>query len=378
MNRRLTIVIAALLVVGCKASGQPVDPFFGRTTVEPPRTGSVSGKPGDLYYAGPRPATPPALPGQPATAPPGYVNGQPGTRPTTMPAVSSGAVPPAYSNNSSPNYARGATPAIDSSGAYRAGERVPPPATVPRPVATPVSTPQHNAPSAQPNSTSPPANKTTPARSLGSFGSSATFTPADASPSVPVRTLQPRAKENGSFGPTYAPFPAYAAPTPASAPSGAVPSSDRAIEITELPLPKRADANPADRGARLAAATDDGGKAVPVVYQPSLSDSSPSSQATAPATAASAAEYAYDSDYKCLHGKLEYSQADRRWKLRYIPVDGCSDAYGGSVVIANPATLSGFERGEVVEVQGQLSRQEGSSAGFAPQYEIQQIRRQAS
>ncbi|MDZ7617026.1 MAG: hypothetical protein U1E05_08480, partial [Patescibacteria group bacterium] len=45
-----------------------------------------------------------------------------------------------------------------------------------------------------------------------------------------------------------------------------------------------------------------------------------------------AGQYGFDPSYAWLRGRLEYSQVDRRWKLRYIPVDGNTDQYGGSVV----------------------------------------------
>lgn len=82
--------------------------------------------------------------------------------------------------------------------------------------------------------------------------------------------------------------------------------------------------------------------------------------------------YAYDPLYGWLRGKLEYSQRDRRWKLRYIPVDGNTDRYGGSVVLTNPQMLEGFEPGEFVEVQGALAGSVGREP-FAPGYRIERI-----
>jgi hypothetical protein len=82
--------------------------------------------------------------------------------------------------------------------------------------------------------------------------------------------------------------------------------------------------------------------------------------------------YAYDPAYTWLRGKLEYSQRDRRWKLRYIPVDGSTDQYGGSVVLTNPQKLDGFEPGEFVEVQGALAGRVGREP-FAPGYRIERI-----
>jgi hypothetical protein len=73
---------------------------------------------------------------------------------------------------------------------------------------------------------------------------------------------------------------------------------------------------------------------------------------------------------------LEYSEIDRRWKLRYIPIDGATDEFGGSVLLSNASQLSGYERGQFVEVHGTLGRaREDENRGYAPEFEIHQIRR---
>ncbi len=88
----------------------------------------------------------------------------------------------------------------------------------------------------------------------------------------------------------------------------------------------------------------------------------------------SSGHYGYDPSYAWLRGKLEYSQVDRRWKLRYIPIDGKTDQYGGSVVIANEAALAGSERGEFVAVRGRVTHTE-SQHDFAPTYEVTTLER---
>jgi len=42
MSRPMTLLVAILAIAGCKGPGTPTDPFFGRTRVEPPRTGTIS------------------------------------------------------------------------------------------------------------------------------------------------------------------------------------------------------------------------------------------------------------------------------------------------------------------------------------------------
>ncbi len=84
--------------------------------------------------------------------------------------------------------------------------------------------------------------------------------------------------------------------------------------------------------------------------------------------------YGHNPDYKQLRGKLEYSQIDRRWKLRYIPIDGRTDRYGGSVVLTDTSLLSGCERGDFIEVHGQIGRHD-PKRGFAPTYQADEVKR---
>ena len=49
MKRLFAVTFAAVTLVGCRSSGQATDPFFGRTTIEPPHTGSVLGQ-SEPYY----------------------------------------------------------------------------------------------------------------------------------------------------------------------------------------------------------------------------------------------------------------------------------------------------------------------------------------
>jgi hypothetical protein len=93
-------------------------------------------------------------------------------------------------------------------------------------------------------------------------------------------------------------------------------------------------------------------------------------------TASPRARYAHDPEYRWLRGRLEYSETARRWKLRYIPVERTTDEFGGSVVLANPSLLSGYERGQFIEVRGRLGRTpQGDDAGYAPEFEISETRR---
>ncbi len=90
---------------------------------------------------------------------------------------------------------------------------------------------------------------------------------------------------------------------------------------------------------------------------------------------ASPSLYSYDPQYGWLRGRLEYSQIDHHWKLRYIPVDGVTDQYGGSVILGNTTVLSGYERGDSVEVRGTLTSTNPDNRTFSPTFEIQTIKR---
>jgi hypothetical protein len=59
-----------------------------------------------------------------------------------------------------------------------------------------------------------------------------------------------------------------------------------------------------------------------------------------------------------------------QWKLRYIPIDGETDAYGGSVVIANPEQLEGMRPGDFVRVEGGVVDERVAGSRFAPKFEI--------
>jgi hypothetical protein len=195
-----------------------------------------------------------------------------------------------------------------------------------------------------------------------------------ASPERVVQVLQPRMKD------------AAASPQVRISPSGQtlageeprrLPTSDGAVEITDLP--------PAGRSASATRATPpgDGHNVRPVsgVEEPADSAveaavgvSAGAADRTSASEFAPRATYGYDPAYGWLRGKLEYSQIDRRWKLRYIPVDGETDKFGGSVVLPGAKALAGCERGDFIEVRGRLGPQ-ASNDGYAPTYEVAELKR---
>jgi hypothetical protein len=91
-----------------------------------------------------------------------------------------------------------------------------------------------------------------------------------------------------------------------------------------------------------------------------------------PATASAApAGFAYDPNYRWLRGKLERSRSSGQWKLRYIPIDGQTDRFGGSVVLESSEQLESLQSGEWVTAYGQVAGE--PERGFAPTYRLERI-----
>jgi hypothetical protein len=82
------------------------------------------------------------------------------------------------------------------------------------------------------------------------------------------------------------------------------------------------------------------------------------------------AQYAFAPDYSWLQGRLEHSEASGQWKLRYIPIDGTTDKYGGSVIVDNPQALGDLASGDYVRIRGELLEGERDGVTFAPVYRI--------
>ena len=85
--------------------------------------------------------------------------------------------------------------------------------------------------------------------------------------------------------------------------------------------------------------------------------------------------FGYKSDYSTLQGRLEYSASTDQWKLRYIPIDGKTDRFGGSVVLVEKDRMTDFEDGDFVTVDGELGRDGRDTVGYAPAYHLGGIRR---
>lgn len=93
-------------------------------------------------------------------------------------------------------------------------------------------------------------------------------------------------------------------------------------------------------------------------------------------SASTGGEYRHDEQYQTLYGKLEYSQASDQWKLRYIPIDGQTDRYGGSVVIDNVAAVEGHRPGAYIIAEGAITSDKANGARYSPKFAVRKARAQ--
>ena len=311
----LSLIICLLVLLpGCcgTSSNAPTNPFYGYTRVPPPATGSIHAQSADPYYQG----APNSGPGSTAPLYNQPNNGVPNTLPSNP----------------------GAT------------------MTPVNPGTTPSGTlPSRTAPYTPPNNTY-------------NYQSRAGSSRADSSSRVPHLADRSTRPTNQGIAGVRSRNPVFQAtkPRPKATPTPA--PRGRSIDIMDLPdsnrrsTPDRAAVEPKSRrnGFRLVSANDgdtDPNQVVAAVA---------SSQGNVASTLQG--RYGHDPDYRRLRGKLEHSQVDGCWKLRYIPIDGATDDYGGSVVLPDESLLSGMERGDFVEVRGKIGKRDAASQGFAPTY----------
>ena len=313
MTRRVASLILVVGLTGCAGSGGTASlDPFARTRIQPPKTGRIATPSNDPYYT--RLGMREASPESPAPS-------------SSWTAASAGPAPPTAST---PEHAPRDLRIAGS------GDQV----AIPLAARTPPEQTQGSAP-----------NEDSPPRSLAKTASAESTPPDREVKTIPIRPREP----------------AIRIPTEvsgvASRPFGDMPSERASpggvVDIAELPPPgTTSQARPVDSGIRLASATEE-------LTEGRGGDSF-----------SSASRYGYDPEYRWLRGKLEYSQIDHRWKLRYIPIDGKTDEFGGSVTFVDATSLGDCRAGEYVEVQGRLGpRPEDDRKGFAPEFEVSGIRR---
>ena len=353
MRGTLTLVLTAVVVCGCTGLASRLDPFLGPTRAAPPGTGAIAGQPGaDPYY-------------------------YPGSSPTAAGRVAMG--PGSRRGSTAPRW----NPVTDKPGAQASSPS-------PTGAAAPTGKQPETTESTKKNdkvSTIPAAAASSAAAAAGSPykpPEKALLTPGEAlatgepdGPEKIVRVIGPRPKSAGS--------PSRAAPTVAAGPP-ALGRPRRAVlpeGVTDImDLPKagssaaRGDVAPSggSDSIRLVSGEEKPSDSA-VGYATASGGSGAAKPGEAPVSFTPRNRYGYDPQYRWLKGELEYSQIDRRWKLRYIPIDGATDKFGGSVVLSDSTLLEGHKRGDFVEVRGRLGQLAPEQQGFAPSYELTNVKR---
>ncbi|REJ67773.1 MAG: hypothetical protein DWQ31_10315 [Planctomycetota bacterium] len=360
-------LLAMLLVVCCAVAcrSQPVigDPF-GRTTIPPPATGGV-----------PAAATPaPYYPQPGATTYPQPTYPQPGaTRPGNLVPVPNGTVQPQL-------------PATPQPGLPPAGQPIYP------------STPQPSFPALpQQPSTSTPAptfrqgSGIAPSRSAAPQLADATNT------QVRPVSHQPRLRPVPSFSDNDARSTGWNAvvnidadaqgepvirieenAAPASVSNAGSASSEPAEDesvFDDEPADPLAPRGSVLRSSRTSSPVTPASATIAVDAEPSTGGASvvkPPAQFR-PVAVRPPARYGHAPDYSWLKGRLEYSAARKQWKLRYLPLDGRTDEYGGSVVLDN-VDESSYAAGDFVAVRGQLGKPDPETRDFAATYRVTQMK----
>ncbi len=339
MKWPLALVSAALLAMGCRTPAPTFDPFAGRTTVPPPGTGTMAppavSQP--YYQSAPPPGVPPTTT-YPNTVPPGGSYGYPqsSVQPSspTMLASASAASPAAPRADES-RITIAETPApVTNWSPQMVTQRAADEPTIRIPADDEAA--RLALPAAQPAQSTRAVAPQTPTRAVAAAPQPVSYAQATSFTPIPQGSYVANGCE-----------PAYRV-----APQGAV-------EITQLPAHTgRSSAAPA---ASASAAPAAGFAIRPVSHEQ-------------PDFLSPVYRYGYDTDYRWIKGKLEYLQSTQQWKLRYIPIDGETDEYGGSVEIANPELMAGIEPGDYVTLHGRITR-EPDDTSFAPLYTISQAER---
>lgn len=319
----------ALVQTGCTMRPKN-DPFFGQQVVAAPATASAAGKspPGKDYY-----------PGNTGTRPGG----------TTAPSTGGGRYnPPGGFEYGSGTGGTSAT--RSSTGGFK---------------------------SIQPNSSTDAAGtSSTGASSTGasSTGSSATpfrsTTPEATAPRTGAGGAQIPAENNQDRGSVWPGARSGAARLTTDGTRTTVARLDGSSGFTEYdsgdtPPPTQTDSSLFRPSSRIRSAS----------YQEPVASSPSRYLAAAPAISPDAstdARYGYDPNYRWLKGKLEYLQASRRWKLRYVPFSRSAvDEYRGSVILADSPELESYRPGEFVTVHGAIDESAGN--GYSATYRLARI-----
>jgi hypothetical protein len=316
MNRRLALLLAAAMVWGCRTPTPTFDPFQGPPRIPPPGTGQVGQVTpnGGGYYADQQPAAS-------AAAPPRYVP-RDGSYQFRSGAVDRGV--------------RGQGSGIREENTSDSG----------------VATADYE------------QDVTESGLEQGSVRQAANWEQEGSERpryDARIRVVEPATKVR------------EAAPADDLREPGRFEPEGPVTEISDLPQERTA----SQPRATIRAASDRATRSTPAGEQPPASPSrfASTTRSTASAQNTTRQRYGYDPQYRSLQGRLEFSESEDRWKLRYIPIDGQTDKHGGSVILSPSPELDGFEPGEFVTVEGEVGKRDPRSRGFAPDYQVQRITR---
>lgn len=180
-------------------------------------------------------------------------------------------------------------------------------------------------------------------------------TPGTPPPATSPSVAQPVAANTTAAAPQHATPPQPPAASPA--PTSVKPPAATPIDPT-APL-QWASGNPSPTAAATAQAKTVTGQNVTVRREPV--------QQNPPRIA----RFGHAKDYTRLRGQLEYSAQDRVWKIRYIPIHGQQDAYGGQFILSDRSKLEAFQVGDYVTIEGAIIATKtvaGNTGGNVPQY----------
>ncbi len=392
MIRIACALIVVAMCAGCRSSAPVYDPFLGRTTVEPPGTAAVAPGAPPYYTAPPSSAVGPPIvsPPPPGTAAP--VSAPPTSPPPTTPPPIPYSVPQGFSpapagyggfgsvtpNVSAPSNslaqgtaAPGTRPVYGPPGGMSypqlagAGQPTPAQPAAPgllKPESTNGATDIRNAAAATARSATPAGwQAASNDRSASASSSSDLSTPPPSSaPGNPIRIVEPSQSI-----------------TPVSATTAPVRSANdfRPGGTSSLAMPSStASGGTLNQSLQRAPVTEFGD--LPPVRTASFNSAPVVGAAAASPAASSTANYGYDSQYRWVKGKLEYSQSARTWRLRYIPPDAANDNYGGSMILSDANKLAGFQHGDYVVAYGSLGQTGADKGSFAALYNVERIQKQ--
>ncbi|MEX0939487.1 MAG: hypothetical protein WDZ59_16610 [Pirellulales bacterium] len=361
MTRTPWMQICLLAMAGCQSPQYATDPFLGRQRVPPPYTGTVP-PPGAAqpYYQGAPPAgqTPNVMPspGPTGATVPGGAYGVPQSSATHPKAVQPGE----HEYMAGDTAIARRTPVIQAAdGVVHLDSQVQ--------TASAADAGDNRFAVRQASGTADDPLQASPDESIASAVPNRLQLPSgnrrlqDISPHQVARATEPAIE---IIEPKYSATPADTlirqlsneTDAPAASPTRQphVQQPTEPVEITELAPVRRQATGPARVEATAAPSS--------------------AQQATEPSTQrmiGRSERYGYTTDYTRLRGRLEHLKSRDQWKLRYIPVDGETDDYGGSVIIANPDVLESFAPGDYVEVDGHLASNRTDTVSFAPPYTVQ-------